>query len=80
MTPRETAVLITAELERGRNRHRLALWTAWHTAALARQQELPELRGLLDRVSAEEDDEQDPDEQLARARVIAAAFSGLPAG
>jgi hypothetical protein len=53
----------------------MALFTAWHVAALSRVERLPELKPLLEQVRTGGDDEdQDADEQLAAARGIVSAF------
>ena len=52
----------------------LALFTAWHVAALSRVDRLPELAPLLEQVRTGGDAGQDADEQLAAARGIVAAF------
>jgi hypothetical protein len=55
----------------------LALFTAWHVAALTRVERLPELAPLLERVrSGGDDEEQAASEQMDAARAIVAAFGG----
>jgi hypothetical protein len=54
----------------------MALFTAWHVAALSRIERLPELAPLLEQVRSGggDDEDQDVDKQLAAARGIVAAF------
>ena len=53
----------------------LAVFSAWHVAALSRAERLPELAPMLARVRGEADDEdQDVGEQMGAARAIVAAF------
>jgi hypothetical protein len=61
-----------------RRDHQRALFTAWHAAAFERVERLPDLGPLLDRLDGREDEDQDPDEQLAAARAIAVAFGANP--
>ncbi|MCE9635811.1 MAG: hypothetical protein K8T90_08910 [Planctomycetes bacterium] len=59
-----------------RRGYQLALFTAWHAAAFERIDRLPELAPLLERLDGCADEDQDPDEQIAAARSIVAAFGG----
>ena len=52
----------------------LALFTAWHVAALSRVERLPELAPLLEQMRTGGDEGQDAKEQIAAARGIVAAF------
>lgn len=56
---------------RARAAARSALFTAWHVAAFERTERLPELAGLMARVSGDAETEQTPEQQLAVAAVIA---------
>ncbi|MCE9635087.1 MAG: hypothetical protein K8T90_05210 [Planctomycetes bacterium] len=78
-TPRETACHLRALAAERRRAIDLAIFSAWHVAALTRADRLPELTALLERVSAAGDADQNPEEQMDAARSIAASF-GLPAG
>jgi hypothetical protein len=75
-TPRETAVTLRALDALRRRGYQLALFTAWHAAAFERIDRLPELAPLLERLDGRADENQDPDEQIAAARSIVAAFGG----
>ena len=57
----------------------LAVFSAWHVAALSRAERLPELAALLERASGDADADQDPEDQMQAARTIAATF-GAPGG
>ena len=62
-------------LSAGRTRtFELALFTAWHVAALSRVERLPELAPLLAQVSGGGEDDQAAGEQLDAARAIVTAF------
>lgn len=69
-------VCLRAEAKRERRAWSRALFAAWHTEAFARVERLPDLGPMLARVSGGADDEQGPEEQLAAARLIAAALGG----
>ena len=59
-----------------RRGYQLALFTAWHAAAFERIDRMPELPPLLERLDGRAGEDQDPDEQLAAARTIVAAYGG----
>lgn len=61
-------------MARRRAAQRDAVYTAWHVAALHRQDRLPEIGDLMARLSGEAETEQSPEQQLRVARAIAAAF------
>lgn len=46
-TPYLTRLKLEAHADNQRDGYRLALWTAWHTAAFARPKRMPGLSGLL---------------------------------
>ena len=56
----------------------LAIFSAWHVAALTRADRLPELTALLERTSVDGDADQDPEDQMDAARSIAASFATPP--
>ena len=58
----------------------LAVFTAWHVAALSRVERLPDLAPLLDVAGGRSEPEQSPEEQMNVARAIAASFGALPGG
>lgn len=74
-TPRETACHLRALAAERTRTLQLAIFTAWHAAALSRVERMPDLGPLMERVSGQGDAEQDPEEQLDAARAIAASFS-----
>ncbi len=46
-TPRILAASVKGAIARAKTVHRLAAWTAWHTAALGRVDKLPSLESLM---------------------------------
>ncbi len=79
-TPRETACHLRALSAERQRAYELAIFTAWHAAALSRVERMPDLGPLMDRVSGRGDAEQDPEEQMDAARALAASFSVAPSG
>jgi hypothetical protein len=61
-----------------RRSHQLALFTAWHAAALSRIERMPDLAPLIEEVAGHAPEDQNPEEQMAAARAIALAFGGDP--
>lgn len=80
MTPRECVAYAQAIAAQRGDQRELALFNAWWAAAFARQEELPDLAVILARASGQDTMEQDPEDQMAVARGIAASFSSLPDG
>lgn len=70
--------MIAAFRRRSREAQTLALWTAWHVAAISRTERLPELAPMLARVSGEADDGQSDETQFEMARAIAAFMAPAP--
>jgi hypothetical protein len=58
-------------------RHNQNAWLAWHTAALTRCKEMPELEKLfIDEKDLEPKKEQTTDQMIAMVRLINAAWGG----
>ena len=73
-TPRETACHLRALAADRVRAFELALFTAWHVAALSRVERMPELAPLLAHVRDGGDDDQAASDQLEAARAIVATF------
>lgn len=77
-TPRETTCLLRGIRAERRRGAQLAVFTAWHTAALSRVDRLPDLAPLLEAAAGEGDADQSPEDQMNVARAIAASFGAVP--
>lgn len=55
---------------------RRTLWGAWYAEAFHRTKKLPKIADVLKRISNAPQERQSPDQMLAAARMIVAAFGG----
>jgi len=81
MTPREFQIYIKAHQKAKKEKYNELLYLAWHTAALSRQEKLPELEEILKDKSEEEPKAaQTEAEMLATMKIITAMHGGIVNG